>query len=270
MAYRGWLALLAFALLLAVLAPHAQGAGGSLYLPCIVAPDGSNGAPLTATPRPATKTPMPTATHTPRPVASATPTVEASATPIRTATRTATATGTPTHTSTLTPTPPSTGTPTVEQLLLNGDFEQGAVYWEQASNGVGVELIQEGVGRWGSWGAELGGRFYAEDGIRQAVYIPADAQLAFVGFSVKMTTLESASEVRSVLGGGLTHSDGSVLCWLGFYDNTDTAYIWNRLYSPDLTTYRGQTIWVAAAAATEGLTTFYLDDFTFLVERTGG
>lgn len=256
MAHRRWPALLSFVLLLAVLAPRAQGAGGALYFPCIMAPDGSS---ATVTPRPATKTPMPPA--------SATPTVEASATP--TPTRTATATRTPTATSTSTPnlTPPApTITPIYVWLLHNGDFVRGAAYWEQESNG-DAALIQEGVGTSESWGAKLGGRPNAEDRIRQLVYIPDVAQHAYMWFSVMMTTEESASEARSVLRVGLTRSDGSPLCEFGFYDNTDTANAWDYIYSPDLAAYRGQTVWVAAVATTEGLTTtFYLDDFAFRAE----
>ena len=257
MAHRRWFALLSFALLLAVLAPRAQGTGSALYLPYIMAPDGSSGAHPTATPRPPTKTPLPPA--------SVTPTVEALATPTPTRTATATRTPTPTNSSTSIPTPPGpTITPIYVWLLQNGDFEQGAVYWEQASNGAGVVLIQEGVGRWSPWGATLGGRPNAEDRIRQVVYIPADAQHAYVWFSVKMTTQESANEARSVLR--VTRSDGSPLCEFGFYDNTDTANSWDYIYSPDLAAYSGQTVWVAAEAKTEGLTTFYLDDFAFQVE----
>ena len=214
-------------------------------------------------------------TNTPRPAVSVTPTVEASVTPTRTPTRTATATRTPTPTSTSTPTstatpiltpPAPTITPIIEELLHNGDFEQGAKYWEETSNEVGVALIQERGGRWESWGARLGGRVDAEDSIRQAVYIPAYAVYAYAGFGVKITTSESASEARSVLEVRLTGSDGSPL-WHESFDNTDATSYSTHFYSPDLTAYRGQTVWVAAEATTEGLTTFYLDDFVLRVYR---
>lgn len=243
MAHRGWLVLLALALLLVALAPHVQGAGGDLYLPCIVAPGDSPGVP-------------PTATNTPRPPESATPTVRASATSTRTQTPTRTATATRT---------PTTGGP--QQLLLNRDFEQGAVHWEQETSGLYPDLIMEDVGRWSSWGARLGGRYNAEDSISQTVYIPADAQLAFVGFAVQMTTFEGSAPPRSTLNVSLYQGDTLFLCSLGSYDNTDATYMWRQLYSGDLTPYRGQTVTVRASVQTEGVTTFYLDDFTFLVER---
>lgn len=236
--------------------------GPALYLPVIrdepsPTPRATNTRSPTPTVRPSATT---TLTHTSMPTQ--TPIAVSSNTPTRTST------ATPTNAPAVTPTATTSAT-VIEQLLLNGDFEQGSVHWGQTSNGIDVALIQEDVGRWSSWGAKLGGRFYAEDAIAQPVYIPTDAQLAFVGFSVKMTTFESTTESHSTLIVSLHANDTSVLSLLGSYDNTDTSYIWTRLYSGDLTPHRGQTVWVMASVQTEGLTTFYLDDFTFLVERPG-
>ena len=268
---------------LAVIVSTASGAETPAALLLPIARGGSGPMPRVT----GTQTPTTTASCTRTPTATATCT--RTTTPTPEATATLTNTSAPTNTPTITATPTQTSTPTVtstpsrttipvgtstatvlEDLLLNGDFEEGAVYWAETSNGVGVELIQEGVGRWGDWGAKLGGRFYSQDAIAQTVHIPADAQLAFVAFSVKMTTLETSTEPHSILVLALYGSDSSFLTLLGQYDNTDTAYLWTRQFSGDLAPYRGQAVIVLAGAQTEGMTTFYLDDITFVVERPGG
>ncbi len=231
--------------------------------------------------------PMPriTGTQTPTTTASCTRTPTATATCTRTTTPTPEATATltntsaPTNTPTITATPTQTSTPTVtstpsrttipvgtstatvlEDLLLNGDFEEGAVYWVEPSDD--AELIQEGVGTSGSWGAKLGGRAGAEDSIVQEVDMPADAQRAFVIFWVKITNPEPTGEAHSRLSLTLSRSDASFPTSLGEYDNTDapTDWEWRSSGDIDVTPYLGQSVRVVAAAQTEGLTTFYLDD----------
>ena len=223
---------------------------------------------------------VPTATHSAipssTPTATVSPTLTASPTVTTSPTRTATATMTPTATSSATATQPPSG-PTVtpeptpetvlEQLLLNGDFEDGSIHWGQVSNGYDVNLIKDDVGQYYSWGAELGGRFGAEDFLVQFTTIPSDAILAWVAFDVKMKSFESSDTPRSAMLASLIDSSGNVLASLGYYDNTMTSYLWTRKYSGDLTEYRGRIVGVAFLAVTEGLTTFYIDDVSFGVER---
>lgn len=247
--------------------------GGRILLPLVLHSGESGTTPLPTVAVPtATHSTIPnsTPTATVRPAVTASPTVTTS--PTRTATATVTLTATSSATATQPPsgptvTPEPTPETVLEQLLLNGDFEDGSVHWDQVSNGYDVNLIKNDVGQFFSWGAELGGRFGAQDLLVQFATIPSDALLAWVAFDVKMKSFESSDTPRSAMLASLIDSSGNVLASLGYYNNTMTSYLWTRKYSGDLTEYRGRIVGVAFLAVTEGLTTFYIDDVSFGVER---
>lgn len=155
----------------------------------------------------------------------------------------------------------------LRNILLNGDFGEGARYWVESTNGA-VAPIQQDVGTGASWGAELGERSGAEDEVSQDVDIRADAQRAIVIFRVKVTDPEPTGEPHSRLSLALIAGDSSFLAPVGQYDNTDAAngWIWLSSGELDVAALRGETVTVAAAAQAEGMTASYLDDIYLYVE----
>lgn len=153
---------------------------------------------------------------------------------------------------------------------MNGDFEDGpGVAWGQSSTRPGAELIKPNVGHYYSWGAELGGQNNSTDGISQLVYMPSTTTFAFVSFRVKMKTWDSSTQVHDELVAVLADLGGNILAILATYDNTGYQYLWTKLYSPDLSAYRGQWLVLIVMAHCDdnwATTTFYVDDVSFLAE----
>ena len=230
-------------------------------------------ASATSTSVPPTATPtLPVATATPTPIP---PTATQTATPTlipptATLTPTATATtipSTPTAT-TIPPTP--TATPHWEQLVRDGGFELGpSSFWAEYSSG-GFELIVPGIGYNASWGAFLGGYPSSHDAIGQYIgQIPPDTiYVGSVMLAYMMITEELPYTAHDYLRIWLTDASANHLLLLGSMDNRGPANIWMAFQSPDLTSYRGQTVGLTIECDNDGIvpTHFDVDGVSFAVQ----
>jgi len=209
--------------------------------------------PPTATPTPTRTAIPPTATQTatgtrvlPTDTPTRTPTgVPGTATPTLTATR-------PVETPTLSPTPTGTLPPGCVDLLVNGDFESGALPPWSSSGAVGV-----GPGRVSAHGAWLGGTNNATGELVQSVTIPAGASPVRLEFWWMVESeVEQPADALWVL---LQQPGGPV--WLRTWRAVSPFGQWH-LDALDLTAYAGQTIAVTFLVNTDGQvpSTFRIDD----------
>lgn len=162
------------------------------------------------------------------------------------------------------------------QVLQNGNFEQGSVYWEQyAANGAPIvtDDYAENHTTNGSWSAFLGGYNEAYDIIAQTVTIPEDAVQASLTFYRLIKTSESTSStvydtMRVMV---LDQFDSSnILANLKTFSNLDASSGWMKSSSFDLAQLRGRTVRIAFLGTTDYSlgTSFFVDDVVITTSNT--
>ncbi len=150
-------------------------------------------------------------------------------------------------------------------MAVNGSFEQGTTGW----TGTTATITTSRTPYDGTRHAWLAGNGKtATENLVQTVTIPADATKATLSFAVFITTSETENVVYDTLKVQVRNSSGTVLSTLATLSNLNktTGY---KLYSYDLTAYKGQTVQVNFLATEDAslATSFDLDAVKVLVEK---
>lgn len=212
-----------------------------------IARDLANGSTTGPTPTPGnTPTPGPTATATDTP------------TPAPTATATFIPTDTPTAPA---PTPPTSSS----SLIQNGDFENGATAWQEASN-AGYELIDSTNPHSGNYSAYLCGYSSCNDVISQSFTVPSSAagiRLSYWWYAATKHNTQSCVDSLRVL---VLNSSGNIIGNQQKACNTNATSTWKQVQldmTSTLSHYTGQTVTLVFAGKTSSShtsTSFFIDD----------
>ncbi|GER90409.1 hypothetical protein KDW_45710 [Dictyobacter vulcani] len=198
-----------------------------------------------------TPTPQPTTTPTPVPTATPTPT------------RTPTITPTPTAVPTATPVTPTPG----NNLLINGNFEQGSTGWTESSK-AGYEIVDGTLPHTGRLGAFLCGHNNCADAIYQTVTIPNNSSSLVLSYWLRIITSQHDSRrCYDNFSASLRTKSGTVIKVLSTKCNinADGWVQYNFDVTSTLANYRGQQVTLFFVGTTDQYlpTSFFVDDVIF-------
>jgi chitodextrinase len=158
----------------------------------------------------------------------------------------------------------------VANRLINPGFEDGAVAWTQSTaNGYPViTALVNPPDVANSWYAWFCGYNNCNDTLYQDVFVPADAQSAYVQFSYWIKTSETA--VISVYDSMLIRVSSTIgatpaRIWSLSNLNASTGWVLSQPY--DVSAFKGQTVRLQFSATTDAslATDFYVDDVNLMV-----
>lgn len=150
--------------------------------------------------------------------------------------------------------------------LLNPDFEGSATSWSMSS---GVLTSNATAAHGGSNYAWLGGYNNADDSLSQSVSIPSGASSASLQFWYRITTNETATVTAfDFMRVYVKHpTTDATLATLKTFSNLNPTSGWVQSEQIDLSAYKGQSIKLQFAAATDASlpTSFLLDDVALMI-----
>ena len=159
------------------------------------------------------------------------------------------------------------------QLVRNGSFEKGyGVGWSNTS-GMQIGTILGQTAYDGTKMAKFCGTgSQMSVGLYQSIAIPANASPVTLSYALHIETKEtSTSSARDTFAVQIRNSSGAILNTLATYSNLNAATGY-KVYSLDLTAYKGQTIQLYFLGAEDGAlsTGFILDKVNLMVSGGGG
>lgn len=161
-----------------------------------------------------------------------------------------------------------------QNTLRNAGFEAGlpGTPWQQYSSG-GYQLINQERPRSGTWGTRLGGYNNALDRLYQGFTIPSGATQATLTFWWYMTSSDSVTTPYDYLEIVLQSPLGNTLTGPHQIKNTDARGAWYQrsITYTGLGPWAGQPMWLFIEAKTDSslITTFFLDDVSFVIQCGG-
>lgn len=182
--------------------------------------------------------------------------------------------GSPTNTPvpTLTRTP-VIGAPVDQELLTNGDFENGSTGWTMAGPGVFSTYPHSGSGY-----AVLGELNSSVDVMYQTVTIPSFATSANLSFWYNIVSAETDAVAHESMMAVILDANGAFLASVATRSNLDkqsgpgNPYYVEKTF--DLLPYRGRSIRIAFIASPDGtgslLTSFKIDDVSLRIIAPAG
>ncbi len=222
---------------------------------------------VTSPPPTPTPNPSPTGTATPSPTAFPSPTASPSptytSTPFPSPTSTSTPVPPPTITSTPFPTPTQPGPS--NNLIQNGDFEQGPGVWQEYSAG-GYELIDTTNPHSGNYSAYLCGYSSCDDSISQDFTIPANASSLTIDYWWYGDTNHTGKSCVDKFTMTVVDSSGNAIGKVKSACNTNATRNWEEIQVDDsslLSNYAGQTVTLvfeATTSSSQRTTAFFVDD----------
>ena len=158
------------------------------------------------------------------------------------------------------------------QLVRNGSFEKGyGVGWSNTS-GMQIGTILGQTAYDGTKMAKFCGTgSQMSVGLYQSITIPANASPVTLSYALHIETKEtSTSSARDTFAVQIRNSSGAILNTLATYSNLNAATGY-KVYSLDLTAYKGQTIQLYFQGAEDGAlsTGFILDKVNLMVSGGG-
>jgi len=153
-------------------------------------------------------------------------------------------------------------------LIMNGNFEQGRVYWIDTGNIILNNVRRHG----GSWSAWFGGYNSAYDVMYQVFNVPRGATSVSLTYYVWIETNETSPNAYDYLRVQLRNETGSLLSTIDMLSNASTKGTWlTRPFNINTSQYLGQYLRLSFEATTDAtmFTSFYIDDVSLTLNCSG-